>query len=144
MRDPRQYAGAVAGTSGLRRASTAASRGVHAPVVLAAVAQVESASDLAERRLSIVIVALVVLAVVVAVATVIFWRATRPDVIPDPEVAMRWVPESRLDGRDGATEEEAAPAGPPENDHAPAGQPPTTPPAGPPTLGNVAHGRIQP
>lgn len=45
-----------------------------------------SPSDAASDRLSLVVVALVVLAVVIAVVTVVFWRATRPEVHVPPEV----------------------------------------------------------
>lgn len=49
--------------------------------------QAATASDDASGRLSMVITALVVLAVLIAVATVVFWRLTRPEPV---EPAMRW------------------------------------------------------
>ena len=59
--------------------------------VLAAVAQVAADSgDDASQRLSMVIIALVVLAVVIAVATVVFWRLTKPDPAA-AEGGLRWV-----------------------------------------------------
>lgn len=58
-----------------------------APMPLLALAQqAATASDDASGRLSMVIIALVVLAVLITVATVVFWRLTRPE----PEPAMRW------------------------------------------------------
>ena len=61
------------------------------PLLLLTAAEVERASDVAERRLSWVVYGLLALAVLIAVATVLFWRATRPDPAPDPDIAMRWV-----------------------------------------------------
>ncbi len=61
------------------------------PLVLAQVAA--DAGDDASRQLSMVIIALVVLAVVIAVATVVFWRLTRPEA-PARADAVRWVPET--------------------------------------------------
>ncbi|MFN7151559.1 MAG: hypothetical protein ACK4V6_19025, partial [Microthrixaceae bacterium] len=49
--------------------------------------QAATASDDASGRLSMVITALVVLAVLIAVATVVFWRLTRPE---PAEPAMHW------------------------------------------------------
>lgn len=50
------------------------------PAAVGMVGQVAAdAGDDASRRLSMVIVALVVLAAVIAVATIVFWRLTRPD-----------------------------------------------------------------
>lgn len=43
-------------------------------------------ADTASGRLSLVIVGLVVLAVVIAVVTVLFWRTTRPEVHVPPVV----------------------------------------------------------
>lgn len=48
-------------------------------MVLAAVLQRGADGDAASQRLTWVIIALVVLAAVLVVATVVFWRATRPD-----------------------------------------------------------------
>ncbi len=48
--------------------------------LVAALGQVAAdAGDDASGRLSLIIAALVLLAVVIAVATVVFWRLTRPD-----------------------------------------------------------------
>ena len=58
---------------------------------LVVVAQVAADSgDDASQRLSMVIIGLVVLAVVIAVSTVVFWRLTRPDPA-DREGGIRWV-----------------------------------------------------
>jgi hypothetical protein len=59
--------------------------------LLAVTGQVAADSgDDASQRLSMVIVGLLVLAAVIAVATVVFWRLTRPD--PSAaEPAIRWV-----------------------------------------------------
>lgn len=56
-----------------------------------------SASDDASSRLSMVIAALVALAVLIAVATVVFWRMTRPDRNEEP-AGLRWVPPTEGDG----------------------------------------------
>jgi hypothetical protein len=61
------------------------------PLLLLTAAEVERASDVAARRLTWVVYGLLALAVLVAIATVLFWRATRPDPAPDPDVAMRWI-----------------------------------------------------
>lgn len=90
--------------------------------LLAALAQVAADSgDDASQRLSWVILALVGLAVVISIATVVFWRLTRPDRQP-AEPAVRWVPAS----------ETAASAEPPVT---PAAAPPAALPAdvAPPT-----------
>jgi hypothetical protein len=64
--------------------------------VVGVVAQVAGDSgDDASRRLSWVIIALVVLAVVIAVATVVFWRLTRPDARPAGG-GVRWVPDESV------------------------------------------------
>jgi hypothetical protein len=58
---------------------------------LATVAQIAAdAGDDASRRLSLVIAGLVVLAVVIAVATVVFWRLTRPEPVREG-TGLRWV-----------------------------------------------------
>jgi hypothetical protein len=89
--------------------------------LLAALAQVAADSgDDASQRLSWVILALVGLAVVISIATVVFWRLTRPDRRP-AEPAVRWVPAG----------ETAASA---ESPSAPPTVPPTVPPAAPPTV----------
>ena len=62
------------------------------PGVLGAVGQVAGdAGDDASQRLSMVIIGLVVLAVVITVATIVFWRLTRPEP-GDRTAAIRWVP----------------------------------------------------
>ena len=62
------------------------------PGVLGAVGQVAAdAGDDASQRLSMVISGLVVLAVVITVATIVFWRLTRPEP-GDRTAAIRWVP----------------------------------------------------
>jgi hypothetical protein len=61
------------------------------PLLLLTAAEVERASDVAARRLSWVVYGLLGLAVLIALATVWFWRATRPDPAPDPEITMRWI-----------------------------------------------------
>lgn len=59
--------------------------------ILATVAQIAAdAGDDASRRLSLVIAGLVVLAVVIAVATVVFWRLTRPEPVREGR-GLRWV-----------------------------------------------------
>jgi flagellar basal body-associated protein FliL len=64
--------------------------------VVGVVAQVAADSgDDASRRLSWVIIALVVLAVVIAVATVVFWRLTRPDA-RTAGGGVRWVPDESV------------------------------------------------
>ena len=51
--------------------------------------------DDASQRLSWVILGLVGLAVVISIATVVFWRLTRPD--PQRgEPALRWVPDAEV------------------------------------------------
>jgi flagellar basal body-associated protein FliL len=50
-----------------------------------------STSDDASSRLSMVIAGLVVLAILIAVATVVFWRMTRPD-RNEEAPGLRWVP----------------------------------------------------
>jgi flagellar basal body-associated protein FliL len=80
--------------------------------VLAVVGQVAADSgDDASQRLSMVIIGLVVLAVVIAVATVVFWRLTKPDPAAR-EGGIRWVnaPEGV------APPAPAAPATPPRAD----------------------------
>ncbi len=82
--------------------------------LLALAQQAASASDDASGRLSMVIIALVVLAVLITVATVVFWRLTRPE----PEPAMRWSvadPDGGAGvgaGSNGSAPEVAAPPGP--------------------------------
>lgn len=71
------------------------------PGVLVA-AEVATASDAASRRLTYVVIGLVVLAAVIAVATVLYWRATRPTSQADP-AAMRWVSEDPTSASAGAT-----------------------------------------
>lgn len=61
------------------------------PLLLLTAAEVERASDVAERRLTWVVYGLLGLAALIAIATVWFWRATRPDPAPDPDIAMRWI-----------------------------------------------------
>jgi flagellar basal body-associated protein FliL len=73
---------------------------------LALAQQAATVSDDASGRLSMVIIALVVLAVLITVATVVFWRLTRPE----PEPAMRW---STPDGGTGAATNGSSPASPP-------------------------------
>lgn len=62
-----------------------------APAVFLVVGQVAAtdSGDDASRRLSWVIVGLVVLAVVIAAATVVFWRMTKPGPAPG-EGVVRW------------------------------------------------------
>lgn len=67
------------------------------PVVL--LAADAGASDAAGDRLTWVVLGLVVLATVIAIMTLWFWRATRPDPVGDPEVAMRWLQQPGGDGR---------------------------------------------
>lgn len=51
--------------------------------------------DDASQRLSWVILGLIGLAVVISIATVVFWRLTRPD--PQRgEPALRWVPDAEV------------------------------------------------
>ena len=50
-----------------------------------------SAGDDASSRLTMVIAALVGLAVVIAVVTAVFWRMTRPERL-DEAPGLRWVP----------------------------------------------------
>lgn len=67
-----------------------------ATLVVPVLAQVAAdAGDDASRQLSMVIIALVVLAVIIAVATVVFWRLTRPEAPGRPD-AVRWVPETAI------------------------------------------------
>lgn len=61
------------------------------PLLLLTAAEVERASDVAERRLTWVVYGLLGLAALITIATVWFWRATRPDPAPDPDIAMRWI-----------------------------------------------------
>lgn len=63
-----------------------------APVALLAL-DVRSASDAASQRLSWVIVGLLVLAGLLTVTTVLFWRATRPPKASGDAMAMRWTGE---------------------------------------------------
>lgn len=59
--------------------------------ILATVVQIAAdAGDDASRRLSLVIAGLVALAVVIAVATVVFWRLTRPEPVREG-TGLRWV-----------------------------------------------------
>lgn len=91
--------------------------------LLAALAQVAADSgDDASQRLSWVILALVGLAVVISIATVVFWRLTRPD-RRATEPAVRWVP---ADESAASTTPLAAPSTAPPT--APLTTPPTTPP----------------
>ncbi len=63
-------------------------------VVHAAVADVvdpATASDEASSRLSMVITGLIVLAVLIAISTVVFWRATKPDRSANRELGIRWI-----------------------------------------------------
>ncbi len=62
-----------------------------APVAIAAGVAVESESDLASSRLSMVIAGLIALAVVITISTVVFWRATRPDRPGGGEIGIRWI-----------------------------------------------------
>lgn len=68
--------------------------------------QAATASDDASGRLSMVITALVVLAVLIAVATVVFWRLTRPEPV---EPAMRWTGPSVGESATAAAPTAAAP-----------------------------------
>jgi flagellar basal body-associated protein FliL len=61
-------------------------------------AQGAQAGDEASARLSAVIVALLVLAAVITVATVVFWRVTRPQDAPErPAMSWRQAPEADAD-----------------------------------------------
>lgn len=51
----------------------------------------DAGSD-ASQRLSYVIIGLVVLAVVIAVVTIVFWRLTRPEPVA-ADAGIRWVPD---------------------------------------------------
>jgi hypothetical protein len=61
------------------------------PALALLAAEVERSGDVASRRLTWAIIGLLVLAAVIAVATVVFWRITRPDPVADSGVSMRWV-----------------------------------------------------
>jgi hypothetical protein len=96
-------------------------RGDMAPAVVALVGQVAAdAGDDASQRLSMVIIGLLVLAVVITVATVVFWRLTRPEPAARGG-GIRWV----------AAPEGVEPAGP-----APAGPAPASPAGVPPVAGD--------
>lgn len=102
-------------------------RGDKAPTVVALVGQVAAdAGDDASQRLSMVIIGLLVLAVVITVATVVFWRLTRPEPAARGG-GIRWV----------AAPEGVEPAGPAPA--SPAGVPPVAgdgvPPGVPPAAG---------
>jgi hypothetical protein len=79
-----------------------------APTLGLVATEVARSGDLADRRLAWVIAGLVVLAVVITIATFLFWWATRPVRVESP-VGMRWVDASpptgaRTVGPDGAAE----------------------------------------
>jgi len=61
------------------------------PVLFAARVATELDSDAASSRLSMVIAGLIVLAVIIAVSTIAFWRATRPDRPSNTELDIRWM-----------------------------------------------------
>lgn len=60
-------------------------------LIAADVVETGVTSDDASSRLSMVIAGLVVLAVVIAISTIVFWRATRPDRTRGGEASIRWV-----------------------------------------------------
>lgn len=65
--------------------------GVTAPAFVVALVDAETTSDAASSRLSMVIAGLIGLAVVIAVSTFFFWRATRPDRAGGGEIGIRWI-----------------------------------------------------
>lgn len=60
-------------------------------LIAADVVDAGSTADNASSRLSMVIAGLIALAVVIAISTIVFWRATRPDRARGREVGIRWI-----------------------------------------------------
>lgn len=57
------------------------------PALAVLSAEVERSGDVAARRLSLAVIGLVALGALIAVATVVFWRLTRPDPVASPGTA---------------------------------------------------------
>ncbi len=90
---------------------------VATPVVFAARVVVENESDLASSRLSMVIGGLIALAVVIAVSTIVFWRATRPDRAGGGEIGIRWIqPGETTTGAPSESAAQGSPAPAPVNE----------------------------
>ncbi len=101
--------------------------------VLAFAGQVAADSgDDASQRLSMVIIGLLVLAAVIAVATVVFWRLTRPDPTA-AEPAIRWV--TAPDGVEPPAPLAAPSAGAPSTPPTPAAGGEAPPTGAPPAAG---------
>jgi hypothetical protein len=80
----------------------------------------------ASRRLSLAIVGLVVLAGLILVATIVFWRMTRPERATTSTGSMRQIAPIADPAEDPAADEAAAAPVPPAD---PAGGPPLAPPS---------------
>jgi len=88
--------------------------------VLAQAVESDDPGGDASRRLSLAIVGLLVLAGVILVATIVFWRMTRPERATSAAGTMRWIAPAEDDPA-------ATPAGPPQ-----VAVPPAAPPTAPP------------